>query len=157
MLLIFGFDIEKSMPIEKINLEKSLYKHLGKKWVSKDSNRNPLYVYIHIAKNRISKSYYNALYKQELMSVAAVKYNLTISYTIYGYKKGNKKEKILSRKYGYKVLVKAHSKLDYMDAERLAEIKLFRLIGKDLANKINRKYSYLISFTKPKQEKSDKN
>ena len=126
-------------PIEQKYLQKSLKKHLFKRWYTKNPTFKQFKLAIEIDKKLISQRRYVKTIKGKRQYRLEEKFKIKIKYKVYN----SSGKLILNGMIPYKVLVKSGSFWDYIECERLAKKELFMHIGKKIANILNRKYYYI--------------
>ena len=122
--------------IDRKVFRESLKQHLAKEKKFR-IKYNP-YMQINFAINQkiLEKKYYKALYKGNEQFRVKKRVQVYVKYAIYN----SKKEAIFRDDFTYRVIVKAGSNISYSEADHQAHRRLFWVLGKIVASRLNRNY-----------------
>jgi len=131
-------------PIEQKYLQKSIQKYLSSRWYSKNPYAKSFKLTVDIDKNLISSKRFIRNINKKRQYRIVEKSKIKIKYKIY-----NSSGKLLLNSYiPYNVIIKSASFWDFIESERLAKKELFTHIGKKIANSLNRRFYYIVSYDK---------
>jgi len=122
--------------IDRRVFRESLKQHLAKEGKFRIKYNPFMEIDFRIHQKIVDKKFYRALYKGNRQYRVKKKLIVRVEYAIYN----SKKEAIFRDDFTYKVIMKSGSTISYQEADHKLHRKLFWILGKIVAKRLNRHY-----------------